>query len=191
LPSFRKQVIHEVFASVLRDQRRRKYADDFRVLHFSLQHDHVHLIVEADSERAVGRYRPLRSGVSGLEIAFARRLNELVGRSGPVWADRYHRHDLETPQETWNGLAYLFNNASHHGLYTYGDGMIDLHASGWRFDGWATPRIMTPESKELHWRWPVCTPTTWLARIGYRKHGLIPIVTLECPDYHPSDGPPP
>ena len=61
-------------------------------------------IVEADTEHAKG-YEPLRSGVSGFEISFARRLNVMLGRRGKVWVDRYHRHDLKTPKETWNGLA--------------------------------------------------------------------------------------
>jgi hypothetical protein len=99
-----------LFTEVLRDQRRRRYKDDFRVIHFSIQSNHLHLIVEADTERAKGRYEPLRSGVSGLEIAFARRLNRMLRRKGKVWADRYHRRDLKTPTETAIGLSYVFNN---------------------------------------------------------------------------------
>jgi putative transposase len=100
LPSFRQQRIQRLVAEVLRDQRRRRYRNDFRIVHYSIQSNHLHLVVEADTERAKG-YKPLRSGVSGFEIAFARRLNLLLRRRGKVWADRYHRHDLKTPKETW------------------------------------------------------------------------------------------
>lgn len=175
LPSFRQQLIHRLLAGVLRDQRRRRYQSTFRVLHFSIQANHLHLIVEADTERAAADgYKPLRFGVSGLEIAFAKRLNRLLHRKGKVWADRYHRHDLKTPRETWFGLAYVFGNYTHHGERSYGAGVVDLFSSACMFDGWAEEHFVPLRADR--WRWPVCRAQTWLARVGYRKHGLLPLV---------------
>jgi REP element-mobilizing transposase RayT len=171
LPSFRQQRVHRLLAEVLRDQRRRRYKDDFRVIHFSIQANHLHLIVEADTERAQGRYDPLRSGVSGLEIAFARRLNMMLRRKGKVWADRYHRRDLKTPAETAIGLAYVFDNFTHHGEWSYGDGVLDVYASGLVFDGWEGLHATAHPSER--WRWPVCRAETWLASQGYLKHGRL------------------
>jgi putative transposase len=174
LPSFRQQRVYQLFTEVLRDQRRRRYKDDFRVVHYSIQGNHVHLIVEADSERAeVAGYKALRSGISGLEIAFARRLNMMLRRKGKVWADRYHRHDLKTPKETWFGLSYVFNNYTHHGEATYGDGVLDLCASGCVFDGWDGPHFVPHETER--WRWPVCRASTWLMTKGYLAHGPVPM----------------
>jgi hypothetical protein len=161
-------------AEVLRDQRRRVYKDDFRVIHFSIQRNHIHLIVEADTERAGGRYQPLRSGVSGLEIAFARRLNMMLRRKGKVWDDRYHRRDLKTPTETAIGFSYVFNNYTHHGEWSYGEGVLDLYSSAMTFDGWEGPHVK-PHARE-RWRWPVCRAQTWLASKGYLKHGKLRIV---------------
>ncbi|TMA36218.1 MAG: hypothetical protein E6J79_13580, partial [Deltaproteobacteria bacterium] len=48
----------------------------FRILHFSVQDDHVHLIVEADDTRA------LRRGLRGLTIRVARAVNRALGRRG-------------------------------------------------------------------------------------------------------------
>jgi REP element-mobilizing transposase RayT len=175
LPSFRQQLVVRVFTEVLRDQRRRRYKDDFRVIHFSIQSNHLHLIVEADTERAKGRYEPLRSGVSGLEIAFARRLNRMLCRKGKVWADRYHRRDLKTPTETAIGLSYVFNNYTHHGEYSYGEGVLDLYASGLVFDGWEGPHA-TADPSDRWWRWPVYRAQTWLASRGYLKHGRLRVV---------------
>lgn len=175
LPSFRQQRVHQVLAGVLRDQRRRRYKDTFRVLHFSIQTNHLHLIVEADTERGItDGYKPLRAGVSGLEIAFAKRLNRLLHRKGKVWSDRYHRHDLKTPRETWFGLAYVFGNYTHHGGRSYGAGVVDLYSSACMFDGWAEPCFVPLEADR--WRWPVCRAHTWLAGVGYLKHGRLPIV---------------
>ena len=170
LPSFRQQRVQRLLAEVLRDQRRRRYNADFRVIHYSIQGNHLHLIVEADSERAQG-YQPLRAGISGLEIAFARRLNMMLRRTGKVWDNRYHRHDLKTPKEVRSGLAYVFENYTHHGVKTYGDGVLDMYSSSWLFDGWEGQHVVFDDRER--WRWPVRPPETWLARKGYLVHGKL------------------
>ena len=58
---------------------------DFRVVHFSVQTDHVHLIVEADSSDG------LRRGINGLAGRLARALNRIWRRPGAVWSDRITR----------------------------------------------------------------------------------------------------
>ena len=172
LPSFRQQRVQRLLAEVLRDQRRRRYEKTFRVVHYSIQGNHLHLIVEADTERAVDS-QPLRSGVSGLAIAFARRLNMMLRRKGKVWEGRYHRHDLKTPKETWVGLRYVFDNFTHHGQKSYGDGVLDLYSTAWLFDGWGGPHVVFDESER--WRWFACHARTWLVRCGYLLHGRLPL----------------
>ena len=173
LPSFRQQRIQRMLAEVLRDQRRRRYEGTFRVLHYTIQRDHLHLVVEADTERAED-YLPLRSGVSGLAIAFARRLNMMLKLRGKVWADRYHRSDLKNPTMTREAFKYVFDNYTHHGVKTYGEGVLDPFSSAWAFDGWAVPHFVPIESER--WLWCVCRPRTWLASRGYlRGGGRLPI----------------
>src|SRR5215470_595159 len=46
LPSFRGQVLYGAFERAFRATRR----EDFRIVEFSVQNDHVHLIVEADDK---------------------------------------------------------------------------------------------------------------------------------------------
>lgn len=65
----------------------------FRIVEFSVQSNHLHLGTEASDSAA------LASGVSGLEHRIARRLNACRGRTGPVFADRYHARPIETPFE--------------------------------------------------------------------------------------------
>src|SRR3954453_14619461 len=62
-----------------------------RIVHYSIQGNHLHLIVEAESPEALSR------AMQGLATRMARRLNGLSGRRGPVFADRYHSHPLKTP----------------------------------------------------------------------------------------------
>jgi putative transposase len=173
LPSFRQQRVYSLLTSIIRAQRKRFYKDRFRVVDYSVQGNHLHLVIEADTEKSVSEgYKALRSGISGLAIAFARRLNKLLGRSGSVWADRYHRHDLKTPKEVWNSLGYVFKNFTHHGERTFGDGAVDVFSTACVFEGW-DERFFIPHEGEL-WRWPVCSPTTWLRSHGYLVHGRLP-----------------
>jgi putative transposase len=80
-----------------------------RLVHFSVQRDHFHLVVEADSQGALAR------GIQGLSVRIARKLNALMGRRGKVFADRYHAHVLRTPRQVRNALAYVLGNARKHG----------------------------------------------------------------------------
>lgn len=80
----------------------------FRVVQFSVQRDHVHLLVEANDRRAMS------NGVRALLISFARRLNGMMSTRGSRFADRYHEHRLETPTEVRNALRYVFGNHVHH-----------------------------------------------------------------------------
>jgi REP-associated tyrosine transposase len=80
VPSLRHDVI---FASI-RAAFAKASSERFRLLQFSVQRDHVHLLLEAD-----GALR-LRRGVQGLTIRVAKAINRTLGRRGSVWDDRYH-----------------------------------------------------------------------------------------------------
>ena len=60
---------------------------DFRLIHFSVMSNHLHLIVEADDSRALTR------GVQGLLVRIARHLNSALRRTGRVFADRFHFYE--------------------------------------------------------------------------------------------------
>jgi REP element-mobilizing transposase RayT len=81
---------------------------DFRVVHFSVQGNHLHLIVEADDARS------LAGGMRAIGGRIAIGLNLMMGRKGPVFADRYHAHALRTPSEVRNALAYVRGNFASH-----------------------------------------------------------------------------
>jgi REP element-mobilizing transposase RayT len=65
----------------------------FRVVHYSLQGDHAHLIVEAHGKDALAR------GMKSIAARLARALNRTAGRSSPVLDGRYHHRSLRTPRE--------------------------------------------------------------------------------------------
>ncbi len=80
---------------------------EFRICQFSIQRDHMHVITEAESNRALSR------GVQGWEIRVARRVNARLGRKGRVFADRFHAVPVRSPRQLRNTLCYVLRNASH------------------------------------------------------------------------------
>jgi hypothetical protein len=103
--NLRSQRSFAVFDDALRAAGRRR---DFRVVHFSVLGNHLHLIVEASGTRAFAL------GVRGFSIRLARGLNEMMGLSGPVLADRYDAHVLRTPAEVRNAVRYVLGNFESH-----------------------------------------------------------------------------
>ena len=84
--------------------------ESFKLVHYSIQNDHVHMIVEVDDRSA------LTKGMQGLMIRMARGLNKIWQRSGNVFADRYHSHVLRTPREVKHAIRYVLMNAKKHGI---------------------------------------------------------------------------
>lgn len=146
--------------------------DGFRVTQFSIQKNHLHLIAEARDEAHLSR------GMQGLSIRIARALNRDMGRCGKVFADRYHARALKTPREVRNAVVYVANNIRHH---TARVGLpldyIDPCSSWAYFDGWRE-RIGRRQAGARVEDTPVAQPCTWLLRIGWRRHGLVPIAEI-------------
>jgi hypothetical protein len=137
----------------------------FRVLHFSVQADHLHLVVEADEPTGFER------GVRGLAIRVAKAVNRVLGRRGRVWGDRYHARLLRTPRAVRNALVYVLNNFRKHVRGARG---IDPRSSARWFDGWRHGLLGEGIGPS-----PIAKPRTWLARVGWRRWGLIEVD--ECP----------
>jgi len=73
---------------------------------------------------------------------------------------------LTTPRAVRNALVYvLMNVRKHHG----GDVGLDPCSSALFFDGWREP-VMVPSKLP-----PVVRARSWLATVGWRRHGLLGI----------------
>ena len=124
----------------------------FRLVQYSIQATHLHLIAEACDRRALSRVRA------------ARALNRAWARKGPVFSDRYHARALHSPLEVRRALLYVLHNARHHGLCVAG---VDAYSSGPWFDGWARWAFATQRA------FPCAPAKSWLLRLGWRRHGLL------------------
>src|SRR6266550_893746 len=100
LPSLRTPAV----GRAIRDAIAGAHKDTFRVVHFSIQADHLHLIVEASNRVRLAR------GMQGLGIRIWRRVNAALGRRGSVFSDRYHARALGTPREVRNAIRYVLLN---------------------------------------------------------------------------------
>jgi hypothetical protein len=148
-------------------------------VHFSVQRDHLHLIVEAADKLA------LSSGMRGLAVRIARRVNSLVSRRGSFWGDRWHGRELSSPRATRHVLRYVLANFRKHAPRSTAD--IDRYSSAPFFTGFreyagrrpvdakvgvsradGPPKMSTSEPSTVKAR-------SWLLRIGWQRLGLISI----------------
>jgi REP element-mobilizing transposase RayT len=159
-----------------------------RIVHVSIQRTHVHMLVEADNQRALAR------GMQGFQISAARNINTALGvdkyrrRRGPVFADRYHLTVITSPTQTRNAIGYVQSNWRRHGEDQRGlpsTWLVDPFSSGIMFPDWKEL-----ENKAVMWPWRetydplmVRRPQSWLLREGWKKAG--PISARDVPSKRP------
>jgi len=156
--------------------------EDFRIVHSSIQANHIHLIVEADDKSALSR------GLRAFMTATARHINTSLGRRGRVFAGRYHVTVIGSPRQARSALAYVLNNWRRHKEHLAGPAQrrarIDPYSTGVLFDGWAEidGRCAIPPSYEPL---PVAGARSWLLTTGWRRHRRIGLREVPGPDAMP------
>jgi hypothetical protein len=129
---------------------------DFRLIHFCILSNHLHLIVEADSTAALSR------GMKGLAVRVAWAVNRALGRKrGKVFSDRYHSRVLSTPREANAALHYVINNYRKHQAEA---GRILSPSFRDPCSSWTSLRARPHDN-------PLAQPGTWLLRGGYLNGG--------------------
>jgi hypothetical protein len=164
--------LRAAFAAGCTGTARASSSGTFRLCHYAVLNDHLHLIAEAQDRRALSR------GLQGLAIRIARALNRLWGRRGTVFADRYHDRILKTPREVRNALRYVLANGKKHaaeGREVSVPGPIDTFTSAPWFDGFR--ERVSVRGLEVIIR-PVTDAKTWMLTIGWRRHGLLSVHEL-------------
>jgi REP element-mobilizing transposase RayT len=168
LPTLRSQ---SMFGCVLAQVRAAKQRF-LRIVHFSVQSNHIHLLVEADNRALLTR------GMKGFAVRVARGVNRLLGCRGSVWADRCHVHTLRTPREVRNALVYVISNWVKHGGWAgidpcssarYLDGLGGETLLGARARASPAEGVVPASDPNL----PVVRSETWLLRAGWKRHGMI------------------
>lgn len=169
LRGLRRELVLRALIRAIRAANRRGV---LRVIHYSLQYHHVHLLVEARDKTALSR------GVQGLAVRLARGINHVLRRRGRFWADRFHARELSSPSDARNTLVYvLANHRKHERSPRVG---VDPYSSGPWFRGWQeshplplaaaiSRKILDPDAP------PIVAATTWLLSVGWTWSGPISI----------------
>jgi REP element-mobilizing transposase RayT len=175
-PTKKRGVMMRTLASVPRLRQRDGYeairtallrfvdGASFRVVHISIQRNHLHLIVEAANKQA------LRRGMQSFAIRAARALNAGFERTGKVFAFRYKAKQIKTPDYARNVLSYVLNNWRRHREDRRNELSMpfDRFSSAWAFTGWAK-RAADRSDFGL----PVSRPRTQLLVFDWELYGLI------------------
>jgi REP element-mobilizing transposase RayT len=164
--SLRRRGFLRVFRASLREAAER---GSFRVVHYSVQANHLHLIVEAAGKRALG------CGMKSVASRFARAVQRVFGVEGSVVFGRYAMRILATQREVRHALACVLLNARKHWFERFGvapPARLDEASSGRWFDGWSRAAVPAfPEGAPAIRE--VAEARTFFLRKGWRRHGLI------------------
>ncbi|MCW5806361.1 MAG: transposase [Deltaproteobacteria bacterium] len=134
---------------------------EYRIVHISIQHNHLHLLVEASSKET------LALGMQSFATCAAKAINAALERAGKVFAHRYHATPVRSPRQTRNALAYILCNWRHHSEDRGTRVHLDKFSSAVSFDRWSTGGYLVPHD---HDPLPVRPAETWLLRIGWSLH---------------------
>jgi putative transposase len=167
VPSLRRELVLHVVREAIRAGGHR---ENFRVVHYNVLGNHLHLIVEAADREALAR------GMQGLSVRLARRINARFMRRGRLFAHRYHARALTTPREVRVAIRYVLLNARHHAAERgekLARGWVDPFSSAIWFDGWRTAlRTDAPWLGALRREHrPTAAARTWLLAEGWRRGG--------------------
>ncbi len=170
-----------VFRVILQQLARAKRVG-VRVVHYSVQRDHLHLIVEGESRQDLSNQ--MRKLFSRIALA----VNYVAKRRGSLFRDRHHREELDGPTKTRNALVYvLFNDRKHHAQNggaiseAFLNELDDRSSVAWLepkdWDERARPppeviaRLRARDRDIQGLGAPRIAPETWFAQAGWRIRG--------------------
>ncbi len=108
LPSLRQTNIFLLIAKAIAKAR----SHGLRVIHFSVQSNHLHMLVEANSHHEFVR------GMQSLTIRLAKAIKKSLGSAGDkiakVFLGRFHSRVLKSPAEVKRALRYVLQNTAKH-----------------------------------------------------------------------------
>jgi putative transposase len=142
---------------------------DFRIVHVSVQGNHIHLICEAANATALG------AGMKGFKTSLARRINRVLGRHGPVFEDRYHIESLSSVRQVRNAICYVLNNWRRHGEDRGATSCIDPFSTACHYKGWTERDPFRYRRVDVEDILPEHEPQTWLLREGWKRAAPISV----------------
>lgn len=163
IPNLRRS---ETWGVIVKCMQRARGRFGMSVTDYSVMGNHLHLFVETTGGDSLSR------GMRGLVARLVKRLNAHFGRTGKLFADRFHARILSTPLEVRRALAYVLLNYRKHAARVgrrIAPKWLDPRSSSAAFTGWEDPITSVDTMKDFG----TSPPRTWLRRTGWRRHGLL------------------
>ncbi|MGZ3788931.1 MAG: transposase [Bacteriovorax sp.] len=79
-----------------------------KVIHYSLEYDHVHLLIEAENNHILGK------GMQAFGVTLSKAINRMRRLKGGVYKHRYHFRQISGTRELKNVMKYIFTNGLKH-----------------------------------------------------------------------------
>lgn len=159
---FRRETMHRAVVGAMAATQ----SEAFRIVHLSIQDNHLHLIVEAASKTALSK------GMHDFTIRVVLGFHRRTRGVGQLFGRRYHAVQLKTPLQVYRALNYVLNNWRHH--FRDRDephAALDRYSSATRFGGWTGRRAWKAPAGYVEM--PVAAARTALLREKWKGYGLI------------------
>jgi REP element-mobilizing transposase RayT len=104
----RAQIQNKIILKNLKYSIQRGRLQGLRIIHFSLEDNHVHIYAESDNNLV------LTKGMKALGVSFAKRLNKFFKSRGQVYKTRFHLRVLKSASEVKNVINYILKNGMKH-----------------------------------------------------------------------------
>jgi REP element-mobilizing transposase RayT len=104
VPNLRNKILYKE----IRASFKRARLLGIRIIHFSVQRDHIHFLIEAQNKTQLGQ------SMRVLSISLTKRLSQVLKKKIKALKTRYHLHILESLKEINNVANYIKNNGQKH-----------------------------------------------------------------------------
>ncbi len=105
----RADIKNKSILKILRYAIQRARFRGLRVVHYTLEHNHVHLLIEGESNLMLSK------GMQGLGVSLAKKINSLLRIKGQRYKHRYHLRILRSASQVRNVINYILKNGMKHG----------------------------------------------------------------------------
>jgi REP element-mobilizing transposase RayT len=104
----RADIQNKTVLKILRNAIQRARLRGLKIIHYSLEHDHVHLFAEGESNLILSK------GMQGLGVSLSKRINNALKIKGQRYKTRYHLRVLKSATEVKNVINYILKNGIKH-----------------------------------------------------------------------------
>jgi REP element-mobilizing transposase RayT len=104
----RADIQNKTILKGLRHAIQRARMQGLRIVHYSLEHDHVHLYAEASDNKTLAK------GMKALGGSLVKKIHRHLGTKGSFYKTRYHLRILRSAMEVKHVLNYILKNGIKH-----------------------------------------------------------------------------